>query len=353
MKIMDISLLLETYQKMSPISRVVFIDTLSQISSYIWSISCTLPNVTWWSVEGNSFVIFTYKNNLWHSEEVKKHFDISNSMQLWALSLMRIEIIDILKEWSVVQKCHLSEEAKEIFKEKYWIWEDLDESFPRDGISWKRTFDPKMLYRDWENVICDWKSVLYSKFNEDEKNALSLYENVSKGFWPDTITEIINLDESYFHYDLLLTDRGNIIKLKDILINDEHKEIIHSVDLKNNLLIINQKGYIFEISRKWDGKGIEFMNLLYAFFSKYNKEFVNLRELIDFVEKKEFVLHKILTIDLSDSRKIKSHIKVFHTTLWKMYWWNPIIFEMKWSIINLRKMNNGLISSSPEVGISK
>lgn len=345
---MNTQYLFEAYQKLPKKWQLIFLDTLEFLAEYI-RITPKFPGtITESSVEGNDIVLFTYKNWTACWPQVRANFDISNPIELSTLAMMRMGIMEILVEWKVVQKLRIAKESEEYFAKILWLDdESLDYFYTKEEVTWKYIFNPDTIRREWDTIICKWKSLVYSELDEETRKALSFYDKLVSSFGHNELTNIGNLDESYFQWDLYLMSWYNISSLRNMLIDDERKDLIQSIWFENWDILINNKIYHLEL-RKWGEKAKDFLSLLSQYFSKYTTEQVRITDLVTFAEDEKIKFQQLTTKDIANSKLVKSYLDTFYDNLWKVYWWKPIIFRKKSTVISLEKMKNDLNSSSSE-----
>ncbi len=334
---MDTLYLFETYEKLPTKGKVVFLDVLSGIIDFIKAWGKFNGTITGRTVEGNDIIFFTYKNGLACWPEVREHFDISNSLELSSLTLIRIEVMEMLEKWWVVQKLHFEPKTQALLEEAFGMSEEnLEWFYDKDNVTGRYIFNPQVIQRDGDNIVYRWASRPYSELDDETKQALKLYDKLLLSFWADDLTQVANLDESYFHYDLFLTSAYNLSSLRNMLKSDEGKDIIEKVWFENGNLIINGKTYLLGL-RKNGEKAIEFLSLLSQYFSRYDTQQVTLTSLIDFMEREEISFKRLQASDVANSRQVNSYLETFHENIWKKYGWKPRIFQKKSTVITLEK----------------
>jgi hypothetical protein len=94
---MNTAYLFEIYESLMPQSKLVFLDVINGILSFIKVKAKFKGTITEATVEGTDIIIFTYKNTLNCGKEVRQCFDISNSLELSTLALIRVEVMEILE----------------------------------------------------------------------------------------------------------------------------------------------------------------------------------------------------------------------------------------------------------------
>lgn len=345
---MNTQYIFEAYLKLPKKWQIVFLDTLEWLSEYIRVIPKFKGTITDSLVEGTDIVLFTYKN--WTScwPQVRANFDVSNPLELSALTMMRIGVMEILENGNVIQKLRFSKETEEYFEKILGLDdESFNYMYRQDEATWKYIYNSDNIRREWENIICNWKILAYDKLDEETKKALSLYDKLVTSFGHDGLSDIGNLDESYFQWDLFLMSWYNIFSLRNMLIDDEGKDLIQSIWFENWDILINNKIYHLEL-RKWGEKAKDFLNLLSQYFSKHTTEQVRITDLVTFAEDEKIKFQQLTTKDVANPKLVKSYLDTFYDNLWKVYWWKPIIFRKKSTVLSLEKMKNNLNSSSSE-----
>ncbi len=344
---MDQIFLLESYQKMASLEQIVFLDLLRYFSESIRTKTLKVNDFKNRRVEGLNMVLLVYKSPYTFGKEILENFNISDASSLWNIAFMRLRCIELLQKALLIQKFTLAWEVGDLLKKSFTRDSVFDkEMLVLDRLTGKRKFIDNVLSKQDGKVFLKEESIEESSLSEEEKKVIDIGINLIKAHWYDELNRQANLDESYYQYDTFITDRGNIEKVRNTLFSDEWKDIIKSIEFKNDELLINDKIFILTPKRRWDWKTCEFISLLTYYFSRCHAKQVDLKTLLEYFEKFEFKKEFLKAIDITKQDNISNwYLKTFHRAIDDIFWWKPRIFEIKKSIIYLNDMKKWVNSS--------